>query len=68
MDETFAIFRNGEEMTSTTRIGLGNLQVIVCNNDELTDELVAIYAIVDAGQEAQICFKEETMDKSSIGH
>ncbi len=41
-------------MTSTTRIGLGNLQVIVRNIDELTEELVAIHAIVDAGQEAQI--------------
>ena len=49
MDETLIIFGNGEETTSNTRTHLGDLEAIVCNDDQLTDDLVAIHPIVDAG-------------------
>jgi hypothetical protein len=42
MDETLIIFGNGEETTSNTRTHLGDLEAIVCNDDQLTDDLVAI--------------------------
>jgi hypothetical protein len=49
MEETLIIFGNGEETTSNTRTYLGELEAIVCNDDQFTDDLVAIHHIVDAG-------------------
>jgi hypothetical protein len=49
MDETLIIFGNGKETTSTTRMHIGDLEAIVCNDDQLTDDPVAIHPIVDAG-------------------
>jgi hypothetical protein len=33
MDETLIIFGNGKETTSTTRMRIGDLEAIVCNDD-----------------------------------
>jgi hypothetical protein len=49
MDESLIIFGNGKETTSTTKMHIGDLEAIVCNDDQLTDDLVAIHPIVDAG-------------------
>ncbi len=43
------IFGNGAESTSASRTNLGDMYVIVCNDNQLTDNLVAIHPIVDAG-------------------
>jgi hypothetical protein len=49
MDETTIMFGNGEETTSGTKAFLGNLEAIVCNDNQLTDDFIAIHRIVDAG-------------------
>ena len=49
MEETMIIFGNGKETTSTTRAHIGDLEAIVCNDNQVTDDLVAMHPIVDAG-------------------
>ena len=68
MDETLIIFGNGEETTSNTRTHLGDLEAIVCNDDQLTDDLVAIHPIVDAGYNIHFSSTGGIVDKPSIGH
>jgi hypothetical protein len=46
MDETTIMFGNGEETTSGTKAFLGNLEAIVCNDNQLTDDFIAIHRIV----------------------
>jgi hypothetical protein len=57
MQETMIIFGNGEETTSTTRAHIGDLEAIVCNDNQLTDDLVAIHPIVDAGYDIHLSSK-----------
>ncbi|MFN9983184.1 MAG: hypothetical protein ACK53Y_24870, partial [bacterium] len=40
MEETAIIFGNGEETTSNTKAHIGELEAIVCNDNQLTDDLV----------------------------
>jgi hypothetical protein len=54
MDETLIAFGNGEEKAITTRIHIGDLEAIVCDDDQLTDNLVAIHPIVDAGYDIHL--------------
>jgi hypothetical protein len=68
MDETLIIFGNGKEMTSTTRMHIGDLEAIVCNDDQLTGDLVAIHPIVDAGYNIYFSSWGGLIDKPSTGH
>ena len=68
MVETLIIFGNGKETTSTTKMHIGDLEAIVCNDDQLTDDLVAIHPIVDAGYNVYLSSWGGLMDKPSIGH
>ncbi len=68
MDETLIIFGNGKETTSTTRMHIGDLEAIVCNDDQLTDDPVAIYPIVDAGYNIYFSSWGGLIDKSRTGH
>jgi hypothetical protein len=38
MEETTIIFENGEETTSNTKAHIGELEAIVCNDNQLTDD------------------------------
>jgi hypothetical protein len=49
MEETMIVFGNGESTTSETKAHFGDLEAIVCADDQLTDDLIAIHPIVDAG-------------------
>jgi hypothetical protein len=68
MDEMLIVFGNGEETKSTTRAHIGDLQAIVCNDDQLTDDLVAVHPILDAGY--YICFSSwgGVIDKPGSEH
>ncbi len=68
MDETLIIFGNGEETTSNTRTHIGDLEAIVCDDDQLTDDLIAIHPIVDAGYNIHFSSTGGSVDKPSIGH
>ncbi len=67
MDETTIIFGNGEETTSGTIAFLGNLEAIVCNDDQLTDDLIAIHPIVDAGFDIHLTSEGGVMNKNIGG-
>jgi hypothetical protein len=67
MEETLIIFGNGEETTSTTKTHIGDLEAIVCNDDQLTDDLVAIHTIVDADYDVYLSSWGGLIDKPSIG-
>jgi hypothetical protein len=68
MDETLIIFGNGKETTSTTRMRIGDLEAIVCNDDQLTDVQVAVHPIVDAGYNIYFSSWGGLIDKPSTGH
>ncbi len=68
MDETLLIFGEGEETTSNTRTHIGDLEAIVCDDDQLTDDLIAIRPIVDAGYNIHFSSIDGKVDKPSIGH
>ncbi len=68
MDETVIIFGNRREITNNTSTHLGDLEVIVCNDDQLTDELIAIHPIVYVGYDIHSSSAGGTMDKPSVGH
>ena len=68
MEETTIIFGNGEETTSNTKAHIGELEAIVCNDNQLTDDLVAIHPIVDAGYDIHLSSKGGVINKPSDGH
>ena len=68
MEETTIIFGNGEETTSNTKAHIGELEAIVCNDNQLTDDLVAIHPIVDAGYDIYLSSKGGVINKPSDGH
>jgi hypothetical protein len=68
MEETTIIFGNGEETTSNTKTHIGELEAIVCNDNQLTDDLVAIHPIVDAGYDIHLSSKGGIVNKPSDGH
>jgi hypothetical protein len=68
MEETMIIFGNGEERTSSTKAHIGDLEAIVCNDNQLTDDLVAIHPIVDAGYDIHLSSTGEIVNKLSNGH
>jgi len=68
MEETTIIFGNGEETTSNTKTHIGQLEAIVCNENQLTDDLVAIHPIVDAGYDIHLSSKGGIVNKPSDGH
>jgi hypothetical protein len=68
MEETTIIFGNGEETTSNTKAHIGELEAIVCNDNQLTDDLVAIHPIVDAGYDIHLSSKGGIVNKPSDGH
>jgi len=68
MEETTIIFGNGEETTSNTKAHIGELEAIVCNDNQLTDDLVAIHPIVDAGYDIHLSSKGGIINKPSDGH
>jgi hypothetical protein len=68
MDETLIILGNGEKTTSNRKACIGDLEAIVCNDDQLTDGLIAIHPIVDAGYNVSFSSWGGSMDKPSIEH
>jgi len=62
------IFGNGKETTSTTRAHIGDLEAIVCNDNQVTDDLVAMHPIVDAGYGIHLSSKGGIVKKPSDGH
>jgi hypothetical protein len=44
------------------------LEAIECNDDQLTDDLVVIHPVVDAGPNIHLSSQGGTMDKPCIGH
>jgi hypothetical protein len=68
MEETMIIFGNGKETTSTTRAHIGDLEAIVCNDNQVTDDLVAMHPIVDAGYGIHLSSKGGIVKKPSDGH
>jgi hypothetical protein len=68
MEETLIIFGNGESTTSNTKAHIGELEAIVCNDNQLTDDLVAIHPIVDAGYDIHFSSKGGMVNKPSDGH
>jgi len=68
MEETLIIFAYGGETTSKTKAHVGKLEAIVFNDNQLTDDLVAIHPIVDAGYDIHLSSKGEIVNKPSDGH
>jgi len=68
MEKTLIIFGNGEETTSNKRAHIGDLEAIVCNDNQLTNNLVAIHPIVDAGYDIHLSSTGGTVNKPSGGH
>jgi hypothetical protein len=68
MEETTIIFGNGEETTSNTKTHIGELEAIICNDNQLTDDLVAVHPIVDAGYDIHLSLKGGIVNKPSDGH
>jgi hypothetical protein len=68
MEETTIICGNGEETTSNTKAHTGELEAILCNDNQLTDDLVAIHPIVDAGYDIHLSSKGGIINKPSDGH
>jgi hypothetical protein len=68
MEETLIIFGNGEETTSNTKAHIGELEAVVRNDNQLTDDLVAIHPIVGAGYDIHLSSKGEIVNKPSDGH
>jgi hypothetical protein len=62
MEETPIVFGNGEETH------IGDLEAIVCNENQLIDDLAAIHFVVDAGYNIHLCSQGGTMNKPSFGH
>jgi hypothetical protein len=63
MEKTLIIFGNGEETTSNKRAHIGDLEAIVCNDNQLTTNLVAIHPIVDAGYDIHLSSTGGTVNK-----
>ncbi len=68
MEETTIIFGNGEETTSNTKAHIGELEAIVCNDNQLTDDFIAIHPIVDAGYDIHLSSTGGIVNKPSNGH
>jgi hypothetical protein len=68
MDEMLIIFGNGAETTSASKTQLGDIQAVVCDDNQLTDNLVAIHPIVDAGYNIHFSSHGGIVDKPSTGH
>jgi hypothetical protein len=68
MEETLIIFGNGGETTSNTKAHISELEAIVCNENQLTDDLVAKHPILDAGYDIHLSSKGEIVNKPSDGH
>ena len=57
-----------KKLQAIQKAHIGELEAIVCNDNQLTDDLVAIHPIVDAGYDIHLSSKGGVINKPSDGH